>query len=253
MAARHEGAQGRAVEARELQRRAEQLDELRGTMLSALSHELRTPLTVILGYADLLLDGVDGRLGQGQRECVEAMRDAALRLQQMLDDATALARARTAPHIAAFRIDLAALAGDAVDAVRPTALEKGLRLGYQAEARPVWVRADPGRLRRAVDHLLDNAVKFTGQGSVAVCCRAQDGVAALEVRDTGIGITSTDVDTIFDDFRQVDRGSTRRFGGLGLGLALVRAVVEEHSGCVDVESRPGYGSTFTVSLPICRD
>ncbi len=242
------------AELREANRRQEEMLALRRNMLNALAHEMRTPLTVILGFADLLVEGVDGPLTPGQRDAVLAIRDAALRETHLLDDALALAQARgDAARLAMARIDLRALVDLAVGKARELAGAKGLRLEYEVGDAAIPVRAEPTHLRRAVDHLLENAVKFTPRGSVLVRCARAEPNAVLEVRDTGIGIADSDVAAIFDEFRQVEQGSTRRFGGLGLGLALVRTVVEAHGGTVEVASAPGEGSSFVVKLPLAAD
>ena len=239
------------AELREAVRRQQELSALRRDMVNALGHEMRTPLTVILGFAELLLDGVDGQLSTGQAEAVTAIRDAALQELQLLEDALALARARSdTPHAELVRVDMASMVDDAAARAGEVAREKGLSVDVEIPARPLHVLAEPDQLRRAVDHLLANAVKFTPRGLVAVRCEARSGNAVLEVRDTGIGIAGSDLASIFDEFRQLEHGSTRRFGGLGLGLALVRTLVEAYRGRVGVASAPGRGSSFTVTLPL---
>lgn len=241
------------AELREANRRQEELARLRRNMLNALAHEMRTPLTVILGFADLLTEGIDGELSEGQREAVTAIRDAALREAQMLDDALALARARSEPgHVELMRLDLRRIVDAAVGPARQAAREKGLELLYQPAESPLPVDAEPAQLRRAVDHLLGNAVKFTPRGTVSVAVHDGSGSAILEVRDTGIGIAESDLEAIFDEFLQLEQGSTRRFGGVGLGLALVRTLVEAHHGEVHVTSEPEKGSHFTVTLPLAK-
>jgi PAS domain S-box-containing protein len=245
-------ARERAVtELEEAGRRQQELSALRRNMVSALGHEMRTPLTVMLGFADLLLDGVDGPLSEGQQDAVTAIRDAALRELQLLDDALALARARSGTAVMeAERLDMVDMVAHAVAETRDAAFEKGIDITFEYATEPLWVHADPAQLRRAVDHLLANAVKFTPEGQVAVRCTAREGDAVFEVRDTGIGIADADLAAIFDEFRQLDQGPTRRYGGVGLGLALVRTLVEAHSGRVGVTSSPGNGSNFTVTLPL---
>ena len=233
---------------------AAELDVLRRDMLNALGHEMRTPLTVILGFADLMLDNIDGPLSDGQRDAVVAIRDAALQQLALLDDALTLARSRSDPEPAEplqlARLDLTLFIADTCRRARAKALSKGLELTCESGDGPMWVRADPVRLRRAIDQLVGNAVTFTTDGAVSVRCLARGGDAVVEVADTGIGIASDDLGAIFDDFRQLEQGPTRRYGGLGLGLALVRTLVEAHGGTVEVASAPGRGSTFTVTLPL---
>jgi signal transduction histidine kinase len=234
---------GRAV------RPADDLSRLRRNLVDVLGHEMRTPLTVILGFADLLLDGIDGPVSEGQRQAVTAMRDAALREMQLLEDALVLARTRSdTSWLRMDRVEMGHIVATVLENLAPAVRGKGLEL-VQDIRGDIWVSADAVQLRRAVDHLVANALKFTPRGTITVRCCSVGGDARLEVEDTGIGMSTADVGGIFEEFHQVDQGTTRRFGGAGIGLAVVRALVEAHGGRFQVTSTPGAGSTFTVTLP----
>ena len=241
-------------ELQEANRRQQELSRLRRNMTAAIAHEMRTPLTVLLGFADLLLEGIDGELTAGQRDAVQAMRDATLQEVGLLEDARAIAEVRSDPtalHLE--RVDLVRLVARATDRFAARAAEKGLELRTEYVPPPVAVMADADQLGRAMVHLLSNAVKFTHRGGVLVRCAVEGRRALVEVRDTGIGIPPDDLARIFEDFHQLDQGSTRRYAGLGLGLTLVRTVVVAHRGEVAVESEPGTGSSFTITLPLAGD
>jgi CheY-like chemotaxis protein len=156
-----------------------------------------------------------------------------------------------------FRIDakpadLVAIARDAMDVIRPSAVAKGLSLEFESEHGFCLLIADPERLQQVISNLLSNAVKFTEpRGKIRVVLRQEASQVVLSVSDTGFGIAPEFIPYVFDRFKQADSSTTRRFGGLGLGLALVRHIVELHGGRVTAMSEGiGKGSTFTVSLPI---
>ncbi len=229
---------------------AEAASRAKSDFLATMSHELRTPMNAIIGYAHLLLDGLDGPLSEEQHGDVRRIASAADRLLTLINDVLDLAK------IESGRFDLApeqVRLDEVIEQVRtelaPQMASRGIDLVVDLEADLPPIPADPQRLRQILLNLAANAVKFSGQGRVTIAARASAGAIAIAVSDTGIGIDPEVVPFIFDEFRQADSGTARRYGGTGLGLAITRRLVELHGGAIEVESTPGSGSTFVVRLP----
>ncbi len=229
------------------------LDELKSAFIRNVSHELRTPLALMEGYLELLLDGQLGALRPEQRQSLSVMAEKSADLSRMVNDIISLQTIGTM----GFDLEilcLASVARAAVDAVRPKAEQVRIRLEldlFCSEDR-LHVRGDARRLNQVLNHLLDNAIKFSPNGGTVRLDLDREGdMVCVRVKDEGIGLPSDQWEQVFDRFYQVDSSPTRRYGGTGLGLALVKEVVEAHGGAVWVESEgvPGKGSTFTVFLP----
>jgi signal transduction histidine kinase len=241
-------------------REAEEARRLRGELLANVSHELRTPLTAILGYTYLLRDAPALDPEQAaQVERIEAAGTQLLGLIEDLLDLTNLQLGRLAPQVETC--DAVALLRAALDSVAPP---PQLEVRVAAPDATVPVRTDGSQVLRILRNLLSNAYKFTPQGGVWVRVRMASGSpwsdeaqrtgsvphrVVWEVEDTGIGIEECDLERIFDEFRQVDGSVTRRFGGVGIGLALSRQLARRLGGDVTVRSEPGAGSLFTLWLP----
>ena len=218
--------------------------------LSAFSHELRTPLNAIVGYADLLSDELGPRLDTDSKRSLDAIQRSAMRLTTLINDTLDLARLRMGalrPEVRRF--DAARLVAEVVDTFVPLAASKGLMVACAVPPAALAVQSDAHRLRQALRYIIDNAIKFTPTGEVMVHASGCDGFLVVEVRDTGIGISPTDLPHIFDDFRQIDGSSTRNYDGCGLGLSVSRRLVSLMGGTISVESEPGRGSCFTIMLP----
>ena len=231
--------------------RLRHLDKLKTDFLSAASHELRTPLSAILGYAELLSEGVVGELTQQQLAFSCEIMRATQRLHHLIDDLLDFAQLEAgALVVAEMDVNVCALTAEAAEALRPEARELGLTLEVKVVDPPLRAYGDGRRLGRAISHLIENAMKFTARGGW-ICAKVErrGNDVVVEVRDNGIGIPKTHQAHIFDRFYQVDSGSTRQVGGTGIGLSLVRAIAEAHGGRVGVRSTPGRGSTFWLSLP----
>ncbi|MCC6315311.1 MAG: PAS domain S-box protein [Thermomicrobiales bacterium] len=227
---------------------AEQANRLKSAFLSTMSHELRTPLTAIIGYADLL--GVAALPTEATTD-VAQIAHSAEHLLDLVDDLLDLSRIEAGRlELDAAELDLAVVVELVVASIKPQAAAKGLTLAVDlpADLPPLW--ADAARLRQMLLNLVGNAVKFTEQGAVAISARAQGGAMEIAVADTGIGIAPAELPHIFDEFRQADSSTSRRYGGTGLGLAIVNRLARMHGGSIAVESAPGVGSTFTVTLPL---
>ncbi|HEU4596871.1 MAG TPA: ATP-binding protein [Pyrinomonadaceae bacterium] len=231
-------------------RAAEESNRLKDEFLATLSHELRTPLTAILGWANMLRSG---RLDEESfHTAIEIIERNARTQQQIVDDILDVSRVITGKlRFDPQPTDLRAVVEDSVDAVRPAAAAKSITLLTDFDPRVRAVTGDPSRLQQVVWNLLSNAVKFTPRGGeVRVALKHDEGHVRLAVADTGLGIRPDFLPFVFDRFRQGDQSTTRAFGGLGLGLAIVRHLVELHGGTVLAESEgEGRGSTFTVELP----
>jgi PAS domain S-box-containing protein len=235
----------------EARRRSEDANRIKDEFLSTLSHELRTPLNAILGWTWLLRSGNLDK--DGTQRAVATIERNAKSQSQIIDDLLDVSRIITGKlRLKVRRVDLTQVIEGAVDAVRPAADAKKIRLESQFDAEVPPVSADPNRLQQVIWNLLSNAVKFTPEGGrIEIALERAGGQARVRVTDSGIGISPDFLDYVFDRFRQADSSTTRTHGGLGLGLAIVRHLVELHGGTVQAESAgEGNGSTFTVTLPI---
>lgn len=231
---------------------AERANHLKDEFLATVSHELRTPLTAILGWSDMLANkNIDSATTARALETI--LRNARAQ-QQIIDDILDVSRIITGKlHLEMREINLRASLEAAVDAVRPAASGKGIQLETDFIDSDETVKCDPDRIQQVVWNLLTNAVKFTPAGGRIKISLTHEAAAFMKitVSDTGIGINQNFLPYVFDRFRQAHGTSTRKHGGLGLGLSLVRHLVEMHGGTVTAESKgEGQGSTFTLLLPL---
>ncbi|HEX8561036.1 MAG TPA: PAS domain S-box protein [Pyrinomonadaceae bacterium] len=230
---------------------AEQANRVKDEFLATVSHELRTPLTAILGWAHLLRGGE--LQDEGAARALETIERNARAQAQLIDDLLDVSRIVTGQ----LRLDVAPVSPHsfidaAVEAVRPAAEAKGVRLQKVMDTGVETVMGDPARLQQVMWNLLTNAVKFTPRGGrVQVRLERVNSHVEIAVADTGTGIPPEFLPHVFERFRQADQRTTRRHGGLGLGLAIVRHLAELHGGAVRADSAgEGAGSTFTVTLPV---
>jgi PAS domain S-box-containing protein len=236
----------------QLRQDAEAANRLKDEFLATMSHELRTPLNAILGWASMLRSGgMDKPAVDRALATIERNAKAQARLIEDILDVSRIISGKL--RLDVRRVDMNAIARAAVDVLRPAADAKGVRFVVDfASPSGLELSGDPDRLQQVVWNLLSNAVKFTPPGgAVSVHVEPRDGFACIVVRDTGPGIQPEHLHYIFERFRQVDSTTTRRHGGLGLGLAIVRHLVELHGGTVAAESGgAGAGAMFTVALPM---
>jgi PAS domain S-box-containing protein len=229
---------------------AENANRLKDEFLAVLSHELRTPLTAILGWSKMLMDGYVA--DETRASALASIYRNAASQAQLIDDLLDISRIVTGRlRIDARPVDLASVVEAAVAGVRPAAAAKSLTLRVEADPRAGAVSGDPERLQQVVWNLLTNAVKFTPKGGRVEVRLARAGARVeVAVADTGAGIEPDFLPHVFERFRQADMGTTRRHGGLGLGLAIVHRLVDLHGGSAHAESEGrGRGSTFRVLLP----
>ena len=229
--------------------RAHAADRDRAAFLAAVSHELRSPLNAILGFADVLMEEVDGPLTTDAREEVEQIRASGAHLLDLINDILEFSALEGGQlKLSLTRVDLTAVASEVL---REAA---GVLQGRPIDARiagesGVIVEADPKRVRQILTNIVGNAIKFTQKGEVVVSVSRQGAYANLSVSDTGPGINATERAVIFEDYKQTNE-EQRMKRGTGLGLAIARRLVLMHGGAIEVESEVGRGSTFTVLLPI---
>jgi len=250
--------------------RLKELDRLKSNFLATVSHELRTPLTSIIGYSEMLAEGLAGELRPEQQEFVKTIHDKGEQLLSLIMGLLDLSKLESGTmRLTPRSMRIESVLGDVVSTLTPTARKKGVDLALDVAGRLADLRGDPERLRQVFLNLVENAIKFTPAGG-SVTLRARmasesgeggddDGFALmapvrarLEVRveDTGIGIPPRERAKVFDAFYQVDSSSTREYGGTGLGLSIVKRLVEAHSGTIRIEDTESkIGTSFVVSLP----
>ena len=239
------------VRVQEARAEAEALNRGKDEFLATLSHELRTPLNAIFGWARML---ATGQLGADERShAAEVILRNATAQVQLIDDLFDVSRIITGNmHLDVRPVDLRAVVEAALDAVRPAVAAKAIRLETALDPRAGPIMGAPDRLQQVIWNLLSNALKFTPTGGrIQVHLRRSDPQVELIVSDTGEGIHPDVLPYIFDRFRQGDTGTNRRHGGLGIGLALARYLVDLHGGSIRADSPGvGLGATFTVTLPL---
>ena len=242
------------VRERDARKHAEEADRLKDEFLATLSHELRTPLTSILGWASMIRNGeVEGSNASRAIETIERNARSQARL---IDDLLDVSRIITGNlRLDLHPLNLAPIVEAALDALRPTADVKGMKLQTRFVPGQCLVKGDPNRLRQVIWNLLSNAIKFTPRhGSVSIDLTCVESTARLTVSDTGDGISPEFLPYVFDRFRQAEGSISRKQGGLGLGLAVARHLVELHGGTIRAESDGvGKGAVFTVDLPLAQE
>jgi signal transduction histidine kinase len=239
-----------SIENARLYTEAQQANRAKDEFLATVSHELRTPLTAVLGWARVLRMGADPGTA---REAVEAIERSAAAQAQLIEDILDISRIRVGKlRFRSEPVDLPPVVEAAVEMVRPAAEQKQLSLQVELERDLPAISGDPTRLQQIVWNLLTNAVKFTPpSGRITVTLRAKDALARLCVSDTGSGIPPEFLPHLFERFSQAETSTTRSAGGLGLGLSIVRHLVELHGGVIHAESAgEGKGATFVVEIPL---
>ena len=229
-----------------------EMDRLRDELVQNMSHELRTPITFIKGYVSLVLDGDLGELSDKQRESLEIVSNKTEQLIRLVNDILTL-QTLSPDTLRKEPVSPADLAKRAIAGATVAAQEAEVDINLDCPAELPLVMVDPARITQVLDNLLQNAIKFSSSGGV-ISIELQEGeeMVWMAVVDNGIGIPADRIGQIFNRFYQVDGSMTRRYGGVGLGLAICKQIVNAHGGKIRVESEEGAGSTFTFSIPIAQ-
>jgi PAS domain S-box-containing protein len=232
-------------------RELEKANRLKSEFLASMSHELRTPINALIGYASLMLDRIYGDLTPRQEEGLNRIQGAAQHLLALINDILDLAKieaGRMPLHL--DDVTLSDIMTEITQQIEPMVKKKKLTLNVELPPSKLELHTDRTKVKQILLNLLSNAVKFTHHGGIWVTVMKDEEDLRFDVRDTGIGIREVDLESIWEDFRQVDQSRTREFGGTGLGLSITRKLVDALGGHVFAESVYGKGSTFTVVLPI---
>jgi signal transduction histidine kinase len=238
----------------EIQDKSRQLAEAsrhKSQFLANMSHELRTPLNAILGYTELISDAVYGEPPAKMVAVLDRISRNGKHLLGLINDVLDLSKIEAGQLVLTLEnYSLKDVVHGVYGAVEPLAAEK--KLAFKVEMAPNLPsgRGDERRLTQVLLNLVGNAIKFTDKGEVMIKASAADGAYNLAVRDTGPGISEADQQKLFQEFQQADNSITKAKGGTGLGLAISKRIIEMHGGRIWVESRPGQGSTFSLTLPI---
>jgi PAS domain S-box-containing protein len=226
---------------------AEEIVRFKSSLLANMSHEIRTPLSSILGWTSVL----NAELPEQQREVVMLIEESGRRLHNTLDSVLELAQLQSnVKKLEPIIVDVNSEVRAVVDSLSHLADRKGLRMTSELSGYNVSAETDVRCLRRILNHVIENAIKFTEQGEVAVSVSHSARDVAIVVKDTGVGISEEFLPLAFDEFKQESAGLARHHEGNGLGLAITRRLVDMLSGSIHVESRPGIGSTFTIRIPM---
>ena len=219
-----------------------------------MSHELRTPLNAVLGYSELLADGIYGAMPEKAAEILERIQVNGKHLLGLINDVLDLSKIEAGQlTLALDEYSVESVVQSVVAATGSLAEAKGIKVTTTVADDLPMARGDERRLTQVLLNLVSNAIKFTDAGLVDISAKAVEGEFNISVRDTGPGIPPTDHQKIFEEFQQVDSSSTRAKGGTGLGLSISRRLVQMHGGRIDLESGLGVGSTFTIIVPIRVD
>jgi PAS domain S-box-containing protein len=238
---------------REAKLLAEEASRAKSRFLANISHEVRTPLNAVLGFTELMLDGIYGPLPERAEGVLERVQFNGRHLLALINDILDLSKIEAGEFsTASERFSVRALVQSAAAATEARARAKGIVLTCEIAERLPNAVGDERRLTQVLMNLIGNAIKFTDEGFVQVTARCEGGRLKIAVADSGIGIAPADQARIFDTFQQGGNALASKHGGTGLGLAISKRIVEMHGGTIDVTSEAGRGSTFVIDLPFAR-
>jgi PAS domain S-box-containing protein len=230
--------------------RAESADRIKSAFLATMSHELRTPLNSIIGFTGILLQGLAGPLNDEQRKQLGMVQNSSRHLLNLINDVLDISKIEAGQlSLSPTSFDLRPSIEKVAKIASPLAEKKAISLELDIADDVSTVTLDQRRLEQVILNLLNNAVKFTEKGRVRVSCRTDNDHYVLSVSDTGMGIREEDIQTLFQPFHQIDTGTSRKQEGSGLGLSICRKLMEMMDGVIDVQSRYGEGSTFSIRFP----
>lgn len=227
-----------------------EVDQIKSEFLASMSHELRTPLNSIIGFADVLLEGLDGDLNERMEEDVRLIRDSGRHLRELIGDILDMSKIEAGRMDLNYEeVDMRRMAHDLMATAQPLAQEKSLQLFMELDEEVGSMTADRTRVRQVLWNIMGNAIKFTDEGHVTLTMKSKDDHLLVAISDTGIGIKQENIPIVFEQFRQVEGGLSRPSGGTGLGMPITKKLIELHGGTIWVESKIGVGSTFYFTLP----
>lgn len=231
---------------------AEEANRYKNELLANISHELKTPLSSVIGYSDVLLEGLSGALTPAQREHVMTIHKNGNRLLELINKMLDLSRIESGEMNLVFEtFDPVYIINVVLSRISPLASKKNIHVRTRFDRETGIITADADKITAIVHNLVENALKFTPKGgSVSIVTAKEENFLKISVSDSGIGIKEDDLERIFEPFVQLDGSASRRQGGAGLGLMLVQEYVKMHQGEIHVSSEYGKGSTFTVKLPV---
>lgn len=229
----------------------QKIDILKSGFLANMSHELRTPLNSIIGFSQMLHDEVMGQVNDQQKRYLSNVLNSSKQLELLIGDILDLAKIESGKaevHIEEF--DVKEIISNILIELGEIAEQKQINVKVNLQTCPNTIKADRMKIKQVMYNLLSNAIKFTpNNGNIEIGCHRNNGNNVFSVSDTGIGIREEDIDKIFSSFEQADASYTKTYQGTGLGLALVKFIVQMHGGTVNVESTLGKGSTFMFTIP----
>ncbi len=242
---------GKALVFRDVTKEIE-MEKMKTDFYSMIAHDLRSPISVITGYSSLLLDGKAGNLERVQREFIEAMQTRALSMLKLVDEFLTVSKFEASfISLDLAEVNVNDLLEEVVKSLSLIASNKQISVEFKKKERIPKIQADSHKLQKVFSNLLDNAIKYTPEGgSVKINIRRLSSAVRVEVKDSGIGIGKEELKFVFERFKRTHTAKERKIKGTGLGLTIVKEIVNAHKGKVTVESEVGKGSTFIVTLPI---
>ena len=241
----------RTAELQEALRKLSELSQMKANFVANVSHELRTPLTHVKGYLELLATESLGSLSDEQKKALQVSQRAAGRLESLIDNLILFSlAARGEMTLSLAPVDLGKVGGEIISYSRKKADDRNVALHFDIKPDIPFVQADEEKISWAILQLIDNAIKFTPTGGEVTLSIQQEmeTLIMVSVTDTGIGIPANRINEIYEPFHQLDSSSTRRYGGTGLGLALVREIITAHGSVIEVQSEDGKGTLFRFPL-----
>jgi signal transduction histidine kinase len=241
----------RTAELQEALRKLSELSQMKANFVANVSHELRTPLTHVKGYLELLATESLGSLSDEQKNALQVSQRAAGRLESLIDNLILFSlAARGEMTLSLEPVNLNKVGGEIISYSRTKADDRNVALNFDKQPDIPPVQADEEKISWAILQLIDNAIKFTPSGGEVTLSiqREMDTLVMVSVTDTGIGIPANRINEIYEPFHQLDSSSTRRYGGTGLGLALVREIISAHGSVIEVQSEDGKGTRFRFPL-----